>query len=1036
MKYNMLTNTKRILVLLLLWCSPVFSQQQETHHDPDKKYRLAYELFLKEKYSAARKQFSEYLADKDVISANFIMNAEYYSALSGAELFHPDAELELVRFIEKYPESLKTKTAYFNAAKVLYKQKKYKQAVNYFEKSDISYLSNDEIAEYYFKLGYSYFSTNDLTQASKSFHEILNVESKYKTAANYYYAHVAYQNNNLNTALESFKKLTDSESFGPIVPYYIVQIYYEQKNYDEVIKYAKTLEGRSDVKNYAEIDRYVAESYYKKGDYKMALKMFETFEKNYPRLSREDLYQLGFSNYQAGNYDKAKSYFEKVVNVKDKLQQTAYYNLADCFLKLNNKQSARNAFQFASKDSYDVAIQEESLYNYAKLSFELNYQPVAINSLNDFIKQFPTSKYIDEANEILAQLYITTKNYKDALVSLEKIKSKSPKANAAFQKVAYFRAIEFFNDRDYDKAIGLFNKAITTDVDKTIRAQAMYWKAEAIYNQQQYEAAIKQYRIYIFNPPSISTPMYNTANYNMGYCYFKLENYSEANTWFRKYMHNKAETDAARYNDALVRTGDGFFVLKDYNSALTFYNDAVSAKGKGADYALFQIGIIHGIKGNNQEKINTLNQLASTYPKSNYSAGASYEKGDALLEQENYEAAGEIFKKLIKDFPQSEYAKKSLLKYALVQYNLKQDNEALATYKEVVKKYPATTESVQALTGIKNIYISSGNPQSYFDYIKTVSNANISTGAQDSITYEAVEQLYLKGDSENAAKNFDAYLKKYPDGYFTLNATFYKAEADYRSKEMSNALAGYLFVIDKPRNIFTEKSLLKAATIHFNNKKYEDALPLYSRLEEVADFMDNIIEARAGQMRIHYILGANESAITFAKKLIEGDKVSNNLKNEAHLLYARSAMASNDLTTASKEYTSVAKTPNSETGAEAKYSLALIHNKLGNFRESQKSCFEVINQVPSYEYWIGKSFVLLGDNYVALKDVFQAKHTYRSIIENYERNPSDPDDIRAIAKEKLDAIEKGENEQLQKEIDEKEKKYFGTEKDSIGGNHE
>ena len=73
---------------------------------------------------------------------------------------------------------------------------------------------------------------------------------------------------------------------------------------------------------------------------------------------------------------------------------------------------------------------------------------------------------------------------------------------------------------------------------------------------------------------------------------------------------------------------------------------------------------------------------------------------------------------------------------------------------------------------------------------------------------------------------------------------------------------------------------------------------------------------------------------------------------------------------------------------------------------------------------------MLGDNYVGLKDLFQAKHTYRSVLENYEKNVTDPEDIRLQAKEKLDAIEKGENEKLQKEIEEKEKQYFGSDRDS------
>ncbi|MFM7079963.1 MAG: tetratricopeptide repeat protein, partial [Bacteroidota bacterium] len=81
--------------------------------------------------------------------------------------------------------------------------------------------------------------------------------------------------------------------------------------------------------------------------------------------------------------------------------------------------------------------------------------------------------------------------------------------------------------------------------------------------------------------------------------------------------------------------------------------------------------------------------------------------------------------------------------------------------------------------------------------------------------------------------------------------------------------------------------------------------------------------------------------------------------------------------------------------------------------------------------WLGKSFLLLGDNYLALKDTFQAKATYQSLVENYEKGPDDAEDIAAMAKEKLSAIERKESEQLQKEIEEKEKKYFGGENDSI-----
>src|SRR6188768_385256 len=143
MKNNKLLKYIPIFLFIICFRLPAFAQQQEIHYDPGQKYRMGYELFLKEKYSAARDLFTEFLNQDNVVNINDRINAEYYSALSGAELYHPDAENELVKFTQKYPESLKAKLAYFHAGKILYKQKKYKQAVDYFEKTDISYLTNE-----------------------------------------------------------------------------------------------------------------------------------------------------------------------------------------------------------------------------------------------------------------------------------------------------------------------------------------------------------------------------------------------------------------------------------------------------------------------------------------------------------------------------------------------------------------------------------------------------------------------------------------------------------------------------------------------------------------------------------------------------------------------------------------------------------------------------------------------------------------------------------------------------------------------------
>lgn len=87
------------------------------------------------------------------------------------------------------------------------------------------------------------------------------------------------------------------------------------------------------------------------------------------------------------DYAKAEEYFKQVVNKRDKISQSAYYHLADCLLKTGDKQGALAAFESASKMDYDKSIQEEALFNFAKLSCDLNFQPSTIRVMNDFMKR-------------------------------------------------------------------------------------------------------------------------------------------------------------------------------------------------------------------------------------------------------------------------------------------------------------------------------------------------------------------------------------------------------------------------------------------------------------------------------------------------------------------------------------------------------------------------------------------------------------------------------------------------------------------------
>ena len=244
-----------------------------------------------------------------------------------------------------------------------------------------------------------------------------------------------------------------------------------------------------------------------------------------------------------------------------------------------------------------------------------------------------------------------------------------------------------------------------------------------------------------------------------------------------------------------------------------------------------------------------------------------------------------------------------------------------------------------------------------------------------------------------------------------MNAAYYKADCQYRDKQYETALTGYNFVISQSKNAFTEKSLLNAALINFRLKQFNNAQSNFEQLEAVAEVRDNIIAAQAGQMRCAYKLLQYDKAISNADKLI-GSTADKDLQNEAHLIKGLCSMAKEDLTTAKAELTIVSKRTNSEMTAEANYNLAVIEYKLTNYKECKEQVIKLQDQVPSYDFWVAKGFILLGDNYLAQRDTFQAKETYKSIIENYQKDPNDPEDLKAQAQQKFGELVATENKNV------------------------
>jgi TolA-binding protein len=988
-----------IFALPTLFWTNLSAQQTENQDNP---VIDAHDLFIKDHYTPARHAYSKLISAEELL-LEYNAENEFYKSSSAAELQHNDADILLENFLKEHPQSTRTNRAWLQLGHLYFRNNSYRSALESYNNVSTGDMNQEERAEFTFKRGYSFFKNDDLDKAVNLFSQVKDKQTKYTGPANYYYAHIMYEKGNYETALRDFEKLKKDETFKSVVPYYIIQIYYVQGRYDEMLAMAEPYLKSTKNKRTNEMLRLVADVHYRKGNFKEAIKYMEDYAlTNKSKMTREDHYMLAFSYYSAGDFSKAIPEFQSVTIGNDSLTQNAWFHLGDSYLKTDQKKFAANAFNSSWKVPVKTTLTEEALFNYAKLSIELSNSPYneAIKALQQYLAEYPDSKRKDEAYTYLANLYLVTKNYDLALSSLELVRNRSTSQNTIYQKVTYFRGIEHFNNGQYFESIALFKKSLENKIDPKITQGALLWQGEAYYRLGQYEVSRNYYRDFI--KIGQGHPAYDAANYNLAYSYFKLKDYSQAQKSFNAFISSRPK-DQRLLNDARLRMADSYLMMKQYREASNLYEQVGSARSSDADYALYSKAIITGVLGDNNQKVTSLQRLVTDYPKSPFADDARFELGKTYLTLHRNNEALAAFQKVLTDYPRSSLVKDALLNTGLIYYNTDRDKQALETLKKVVADYPSTPASREALAVIRNIYVDMNNVDEYVEYTEDVPFANVSKSEQDSLTFVAAESKYMSGDCQKALPGLRSYIQKFPDGSFSLNAHYYAADCESRSGNLTEALRSYEAIVSRPKNFYTENAARKASEILFGQKDYAKALLMYQKLEDNAETKENLTEAIVGQMRCNHHVSNHAQTIQYAQRVLEMDQIPVTLAAESNLLIGRSSIMLRRPEQARAAFNETVNLSKGEAGAEALFNLALIAYEMKDYTTAENNAFKLSSDYPAYHYWLAKGFILLSDIYVVQGNTFQAKQTLQSIIDNYEGQ-----DLKQEAINKLKKIEQDE----------------------------
>jgi TolA-binding protein len=995
-----------LLFVLLSFCAS--AQKTQVYENPEFYYNYALELYQKELFGPASEQFNKFitLSNDNLKKTNAAIYSEVCHLRSGNE----NAETGLLNMLEKNPENALNNLIYYELATFYFEDNKFKRAASYYEKADISGLNPSKTDETNFRIGYSYYKANKHDKAKNYFDRVRNQPGEYYVKSNYYYGYICYSNKDYDCAIKSFERIKD-ENFESI-PLFIAQMYYAKGDYQKAIDYSTKI---SNPKYDNELNLIKGKSSFQLGKYDQAYKYFSKCDLANLKPSDEERYEIGYTCYSQKKYEEANVQFIKLSILDSPLGQISNFYLGQSFFKLNKKQNAYNAFAEAKRQSHNLEIKESAHFNYAKLAVELGYSSVALKTLQDFITEFPESQNNDDAKGLLAELFLQTKNYRQACEILSNLKSYNNQTKMAYQAVHFHRAEELYLNHELGEAEKFFKSSLKFNPDKKLEGEAYYWLGEISYKNNNYQEAITNYNRFINISEGGNSPLFANCYYNIGYCYYMEKNYSQALNFYKKYkdVSSYVPSNSERYIDNMLRLGDCYFLSGQYEKAAESYGFVSSKKTVSSDYATFQQGIIYGLMDKRELKIATLRNIPQYYPKSGYTDDAIYELGAEYLEDENYATAEGFFKKLLSDHPLSIHIPNAYLKLGLLYYNNKKEKEAIASYKEVIKRFPKTTESEVALDALEIIYVESGRGDEYIEMINNTPGANVRLSYQDSILYESAMNSYREGNCIKAIAGFKSYLTKFGEnGFFYIPANYNKGECDYKAKSYDEALVNLKIVADAGRNDYTERAALRVARIFYMKKDYTSALPYYEILNKYATGKENNIESLVGLMRCNYQTAGYAQAQKYAIEILQQANVPKDVVVETNMNLGRISMMDKNWRTAQFHFNYVLKENKAALGAEAMFNKADISYQTGKLDSCKNIVFKLNDNFPSYEYWVVKGFILLSDVYKDEKDYFQARATLQSIIDNYTG------ELLPIAKTKLEEInllEKSTNEGVKEE---------------------
>lgn len=992
--------------LIGFWAAPVkvYSQFSQNNSPASVSQNKVVELFQQHRYAAVLSEMA-FLKTPDTDAGKFGFVGEeelsYCYLASGIML----GEAAFVRkgkdaITEFRNPSLASKLS-FHLGHYYFLEQQFDEAIGFYEKTDSLFLSTDEMEQFHFEKGISFFSMNKFNEARESLNHLLgHEESVYSKDASYYLGCILFSERKYDEALKMFVQLEGNTSYDKVIPFYLAYLYHLKADDEKTIKYGESYLKSGNGLHLKEMQLLLASVYFNKRMYPRSVDLYERAINAGTVLNPDQRFELGSGYYHLEKHAKAIEQLKPLSAGKDTVAYNSMYLLGHAYLHLGDKKNARSAFQYCLGTTIGKEKLELVEFLISKLSMELGFEDQGLQGLTTFMKKYPDSDKLPEVREIVLLFYSRTNDFKQAIELFGDLDRSSNLYNTLAPRIFFGRAIELFNGLQYDSSVVLFNQ-VTTFKKSSFYPPSLFWKAEIAFRKKEYRKTISLLEEYIKLPSGIlGESRQDNAFYNLGYAYMELEEYAKALVYFEKLnaLYRNSNTEISR--ESVLRAADCALMENDLVKAKNLYTRISTSNGYGADYALFQLAVMFGASSP-VEKIKLLKEVEIKYPDSELMAMVAMELADTYLAEEDFTSAIPSLQK-IPDLvdKDDEFIPSAQLKLGIALYNLGKDDEAINQFRQILEKYPTSSQSIEALDNARAIFVEKGKINDYQQFLE-MSGKSIGMLQKDSLYFQYVQTTYAEGNSLPSHNAISEYLKQFPTGMYRAEVLNYQSELFLKEKDWTNAAQSFDQLAALGISKHQERALRQAGRIYFFElKNYQAARMQFAALSKLTVKPDVLLESLKGEIRSCYYMKLWPEAENAAQAILSNENANQDDKAIATLLLGYFKQKQGSVEDAYSYFKKAMASGNNPYAAEAGYQVALNYFKENKLESAESFALKTIENAGSADYWKARSYLLLSDIALIQQDYFNAKATLKSIVE-HAKYP----ELKNEATEKLKAVE-------------------------------